>query len=257
MFRFYFLLFYFLLRLSRTYLRHRHSLDVVVLEVALEVEDSHLLSLRHLEELAKSRIRVDVLLVVEAVLLHVVHHATRDIGAADLRALGLAKEDAKVVRNLLGLREDRGLLGKGVARLVKGRGPSTAAAAGTLELTGKTLLHLLHVAENHAELVAEVVDLRDLSVELRNKGLRAGLLRGGGNRGRDRYRGGHGNRGRRRGRRRLGGAGRRRGRRYRGGDGCDLLLLGSGRLLRGNTGCLGCSLGAHFILVVGLFCNLF
>ena len=250
MFRFYFLWF---VCLSRDHLRHRHRLDVVVLEVALEVEDSHLLSLRHLEELAKSRIRVDVLLVVEAVLLHVVHHATRHIGAADLGALGLAEEHAEVVRNLLGLREDRGLLGKGVARLVKGRGPSAAAAARTLELTAQALLHLLHVAENHAELVAKVVDLRDLGVELRNKGLRAGLLSRSGYRGggRDHNRGGH--RGRRR-RRRLGGAGRRsRGRRYGSGNGCDLLLLGSGRLLRGNTCLGGCSLGAHFILVVGLF----
>ena len=78
----------------------------MVLEVALKVEDSHLLGLRHLEELAKSSVRVDVLLVVEAVLLHVVHHATSHVRAADLGALGLAKECAERIRDLLGLRED-------------------------------------------------------------------------------------------------------------------------------------------------------
>ena len=225
----------------------------MVLEVALKVEDSHLLGLRHLEELAKSSVRVDVLLVVEAVLLHVVHHATSHVRAADLGALGLAKEHAEVIRNLLGLREDRGLLGKGVARLIKGRGPSAAAAARTLELTAQALLHLLHVAEHHAELVTEVVDLRNLGVELSNKGLRAGLLDGGG-RG-SHNGGGHRGRGGRRSRRRLRGTGGRGGgrSRYGSGDGCDLLLLGSGRLLSSGYTCLGCSLGAHFILVVGLF----
>ena len=49
--------------LKKNHLRDR-GLHVVVLEVALKVEDSHLLGLSHLEELAKSRVRVDVLLVV-------------------------------------------------------------------------------------------------------------------------------------------------------------------------------------------------
>lgn len=122
----------------------------MVLEVALEVEDSHLLGLRALEELAKRGIRVDVLLVVEAVLLDVVHDATGYVRAAHLRALRLAEEDTEVVRDLLRAREDRRLLGKRVTRLIQLRRLRAAAAAGLLDLAGKTLLELLHVGEDKA-----------------------------------------------------------------------------------------------------------
>ena len=81
-------------------------LDVVRLEVALEIEDGDLLRLCNGKELTKRRVRVDVLLVVELVRLDVVHDATRYIRAGHERTLGLAKEDAERIRNLLGLRED-------------------------------------------------------------------------------------------------------------------------------------------------------
>jgi hypothetical protein len=236
---------------SPRYLRDGHNrLDVVNLEVALEVEDSHLLTIADLEKAAKRGIRVDVLLVVERVLLHVVHDATGHIGAAELRALGLAKEYAEVVRDLLGLRENGGLLGEGVARLVKLGRPRAATATSLLELTRKALLGLLHVGEHGAERLAEVINLRDVGGELGNEVHLLLSNRGGGNRGGNDSR----NRGGRRssagsrlaasgGRRGAGGSSRGGGGNYR---------LGSLRgLLSGGSLLLG-RIGAHFILVSGL-----
>lgn len=261
-FTYFFFVFYILVLLvlyagtSRLRRHNGRRLDVVVLEVALEVEDSNLLGLRALEELAKRGIRVDVLLVVEAVLLDVVHDATGDVRAAHLRALGLAEEDAEVIRDLLRAGEDRRLLGEGVARLIQLGRLRAAATAGLLDLASKTLLELLHVGEDEAERVAELVDLGHLGVELGDK-VNLGLRLGGcGNR----YRGNYRSRARRgnRGRNGLGGlgslgyrrGGRHRGRHYRG----DLLLLGSGRLLRGGRRSRhlgGVLIGAHFILKSG------
>ena len=214
------------------------------LEVALEVEDRHLLGLRGAEQLTKRGIRVDVLLVVELLLLDVGHDAARHIGAAHLGALGLAEEHAKVVRDLLGLGEDRLLLGKGVARLIHGRRPSAAAAAGLLELASQALLSLLHVGKHGRQRGAEVIDLRDVRGKLGDKVHL--LLRGGGGRGGRRHGGGN-----RRGRSGGGAGGLRatgRGHRGRGGG------YGNG----GNRGggllgdIRGLLVGAHLILVAGL-----
>jgi len=218
----------------------------VHLEVALEVEDGHLLGLGGAEKLAKRGIGVDVLLVVELLVLHVGHDATGDIRAAHLRALGLTEEDAEVIGNLLGLGEDGLLLGKGVARLIKGRGPSAAAATGLLELTPKALLSLLHVGKHKAERGAKLVHLRDVSGELGNKVhlLLAGSGNGGG--GRCHHRGGNG--GGRSGGCRGGLAARR-------GGNSRLRLNGSGNSNRGGGLLGGSSLGGlrtHFILITGL-----
>jgi len=162
-------LFYFLLQFSHLRRDNRdRRLDVVVLEVALEVEDRDLLSLRRLEELAERGVRVDVLLVVELVALDVVHDATGDVRAAHLRALRLAEEDAELVRDLLGLGEDRRLLGEGVARLIELRRLRAAAATRLLDLAGETLLELLHVGEHCREHRAEAVHLLHEAVELGN-----------------------------------------------------------------------------------------
>jgi len=228
------------------------SLHIVVLQEALEVQNGNLFPLLNIQKLTQGSIRIDVLLVVQAVLLHVVHDATGHVRAAHLCALGLAKKHAQIVRDLLGLREHGGLLGYRVARLIHCRSPSAAAAAGTLELTGKTLLHLLQVAQHHAKLVAELVHLCYLSIELGHK---ADLILSGSSGG---SRSSHG--GRHRG---STGSGSLRGtaRRsrccgYRG----DLLLLGGGGLRGLGNSCgrrFGCSLRAHFILVVGLFRGFF
>ena len=222
------------------------------LEEALQVQDVHGVAVRHLQQLAEGRVRVDLLLGVQAVLLHVLHDATGHVGAGHLRALRLAEEHAQVVRDLLGLGEHAGLLGQGVARLVQGRGPRAAAAAGLLDLASQALLQLLHVGQHGTQGVAELVHLTHLGVEL---GYQVHLLLAGGGAGHHGgsgygYRGGH------RGRARGGGLGAGRGRRGRGRRGG--LLLGRHRGGNGGSGGLrggsllyGGSLGAHLILMAG------
>ena len=61
-------------------------------EVLLEVQDRERVTLVEREELAERRIRLDRLLVHEALAARILHHALRDRRAADLRVLGLAKE---------------------------------------------------------------------------------------------------------------------------------------------------------------------
>jgi len=144
---------------------HRR-LHVVVLQEALQVEDGHLLSLTYVQKLTQSSVRQDVLLVVQAVLLHVVHYATGYIRAAHLSALGLAQEDAQGISNLLGLGEYTGLLGYRVASLVEQRCPRAAPATSLLNLACQALLQLLHVSQNSAQSVAELIYLGYLAVKL-------------------------------------------------------------------------------------------
>ena len=217
----------------------------MALEVRLEVEDIDLLGLRDAEELTESGIRVDVLLVVEALGLDVVHDATRDIRTRHERTLGLAEEDTELVRDLRGLRENRGLLGELLAVGIELGYPRAAAAAGTLELAAEALLHLLALSKKIAERVANLVELRDVGIELSDKvDLNLGLSSG-----RRRYRGGDYG----------GGGGRYRGSRLAAtgtrssdnrGSG-DNRRGGGGYRLRGLGGGLWGSLGAHFILVTG------
>ena len=252
-FYYFFVSFLFLLLFSHLRGDRDRRLDVVTLQVALEVQDRHLLRLRALEELAEGGIRVDVLLVVELVRLDVVHDATSDIRAAHLSALRLAEEDTELVRDLLRLGEDRLLLGERVARLIQLRDLRAAAATRLLDLARQALLQLLHISQNHAERVAEVVDLRHLSVELSDEvdlldRLR-GNRRGGGYNGRRARRNGDGRSGslRRLALRGRGGGGDRR--RH---NGSDLLLLGSRRrLLRRHSRHLSVLSRAHFILMSG------
>ena len=160
----------------------------MALQVALKVQDGHLLGLSDRQELAQSGIRVDVLLVVQAVLLHILHNATGDIGARYQGTLGLAQEYAQGISNYLRLGEDGRLLGQGVAGLIHLRGAHTAAAASALQLTAQALLSLLHVCQHQAQLVAQLVYAGYLAVELGYQGyliLGSGHYRGS-------YRGGGG-----------------------------------------------------------------
>ena len=75
----------------------------------LEVEDRELVILLEREELAKRCIRIDRLLVHELVLLAVRRDGLGDIGAADLRVLGLAEEREELIRDRNRRREDAGL----------------------------------------------------------------------------------------------------------------------------------------------------
>jgi len=122
-----------------------HHLNVVLVEVALEVEVREALRVSNAEELLERGIRLDVVLVLEALLLDVGRDGLGDIGAAHLAALGLAKEDAEVIAQLRGDLEDAeaGRLRNTV--LIELRGRAALALAGILDLTGHTLLELLEL----------------------------------------------------------------------------------------------------------------
>ena len=122
-----------------------HHLNVVLVEVALEVEVREALRVSNAEELLERGIRLDVVLVLEALLLDVGRDGLGDIGAAHLAALGLAMEDAEVIAQLRGDLEDAeaGRLRNTV--LIELRGRAALALAGILDLTGHTLLELLEL----------------------------------------------------------------------------------------------------------------
>lgn len=117
----------------------------MLVEVALEVEVGEALSVGNTEELLERGIRLDVVLVLEALLLDVGRHRLGDVGAAHLAALGLAEEDAEVIAELGGDLEDAeaGRLRNTV--LIELRGGAALALAGILDLTGHTLLELLEL----------------------------------------------------------------------------------------------------------------
>ncbi len=138
----------------------------MTLEVLLEVEDSKAIRLREAEELTERGIRLDGLLVRELVVLCILHDATSDIRAADLRASGEAKEDAEILRDLNRLGEDR----RGVGLLLAiGTDSARLAAAATLGLLLKAsnlLLHLLHLRRELVEGDTEGVELDEESSEV-------------------------------------------------------------------------------------------
>ena len=74
--------------------------------VALEVEVGQALRVRNAQQLLERGIRLDVVLVLEALLLDVRRDRLRDVGAAHLAALRLAEEDAEVIAQLRGDLED-------------------------------------------------------------------------------------------------------------------------------------------------------
>ena len=71
--------FIYLLLIYLSYLRDRRLLHVVDVEILLEVEVSELDVRREVEELEERRIRRDVVLVLEVLLLHVGRDELRDV----------------------------------------------------------------------------------------------------------------------------------------------------------------------------------
>ena len=132
-------------------------LDVVLVEVALEVEVGEALRVSNAKELLERGIRLDVVLVLEALLLDVGGDRLGDIGAAHLAALRLAEEDAEVIAELGGNLEDAeaGRLRNTV--LIELRGGATLALAGILDLTGYTLLELLELGVQGGDGLTEAV----------------------------------------------------------------------------------------------------
>ena len=151
------------LRLRGLNLRH---LDVVLVEVALEVEVREALRVSNAEQLLERGIRLDVVLVLEALLLDVGRHRLGDVGAAHLAALGLAEEDAEVIAELGGDLEDAEAGRLRSAVLVELRRGATLALAGILDLTGNTLLELLELGVQGGDRLAKAVEGTDHATDL-------------------------------------------------------------------------------------------
>ena len=146
--------------------RRDNRLDVVTLEVLLEVEDGEAISLREAEELAERGIRLDGLLVRKLVVLSILHDATRDIRAADLRARSKAKEDTEILRDLNRLGENRRGVGLLLAISADSARLAAAAAFGLLLKAGNLLLHLLHLRRELIEGNTERIEFDEESSEV-------------------------------------------------------------------------------------------
>lgn len=142
------------------------SLHVVTLEVLLEVEDSEAIRLREAEKLTERGIRLDGLLVRELVVLCILHDATGDIRAADLRSRGKIEEDAEFLRDLNRLGKDRRGVGLLLAIRTNSASLAAAAALSLLLEAGDLLLHLLHLRRELVEAGAEGVELDEESSEV-------------------------------------------------------------------------------------------
>ena len=90
-------------------------------QVLLQVEVGQLLIGLHAQKSAQLGIRVDVVLVLQVVLLHVVVHRLRDLRAGEERVLGLAQERQELLRHLRGDLEDAGLARGRIHALREGR----------------------------------------------------------------------------------------------------------------------------------------
>lgn len=132
----------------------RHVLHVVHVQELLQVEVGQLVRGRHTEQRTQLGIRVDVMLILQVVLLHIGGHILGHIGAALLGTSGAAHKGAQLRRDLHGDLEDghAGRLG-GVALHLG----ATAALVGHLLHLARLLLQTLglshklrhHLAQGH------------------------------------------------------------------------------------------------------------
>ena len=200
-------------------LRRRDGrLHVVAVEVLLEVEVREGLTLTDGEELLERGIGLDVVLVLEALLLHVAVDRLRDLRARHERRNGLAKEEAELIRDLRGALEDGGDTGLDLLTLDGRR--AALALAGILDLAVDTLVELLDLGEHRRDRLLKRVEVERHRLEVLIERRRGASGRGdrrrlNGRRGDDNGRGRRGG-----GRRLLGGLlGRLSDRRRRGNNG--------------------------------------
>lgn len=154
------------------------GLDVVLVEVALEVEVGQRLALRRGKELLEGHVRLDVVLVLEALLLDVGRHRLGDIGAGHLRALGLGQEGAEVIAEASRDLEDGEASRLGHAVLIKSGRGAALALAGILDLASHTLLELLELAVETRDGLAHGGEGRDHGADLITNRLGRGLSSG-------------------------------------------------------------------------------
>jgi len=137
----------------------------VLIQVLLEVEVRERLALGDAKELLEGGIRLDVVLVLEALLLDVRRNGLRDVGAAHLAALRLGKEGAEVIAERRGHLEDGQARRLGDTILIQ-LGRAALALAGILDLTGNTLLELLELGVEGGDRLAEAVQGTDHATDL-------------------------------------------------------------------------------------------
>ena len=143
-------------------------------EVALEVEVREVVRIREAEQLLERGIRLDVVLVLQVLLLHVVVDLARHVGAGDQRALRLAEEDAELIRDLRGDLEDGRTTRLGA--LLALRLDAAATLARILDLAVDALLQLLDLRDHRGDNLAETREAtqNDLEVVVQARGRRLG-----------------------------------------------------------------------------------
>ena len=143
----------------------------MAVQVALEVEVRQGLALADGQQRLQGRIRLDIVLVLQVLLLHVVVDALRHLAAAHESAIGLAKELAQLIRHLGGALKDAEHTGLGIRAL--GNGCAPLALACILQLTVHALLELLHLAQHRRHSLAQ-------GVQVASHGLQVLIQSGGG-----------------------------------------------------------------------------
>jgi len=162
----------------------------VHIQVLLEVEVGQLVTLLQAKKLQQLGIGVDVMLVLQVVLLHVVRDELGDIGAALLAARRAAQEGAELRADVGGDLEDAHT--NRLALLALNRGLATATLVSHLLGLGRNLLQTLGLRDQLRESLAKSQKTgrnctgTGLETNLLNRG---SLLRGGRCRDRDNSRG--------------------------------------------------------------------
>ena len=162
---FYFLFIFYLFFICLVGNLRLDGLDVVLVEVALQVEVRERLRLRDGQQLTERGIRLDVVLVLQALLLDVRRDRLRDVGARHLAALRLAEEAAELLRQLRGDLEDGELDRLNLTIRILNANAALALAS-ILDLAANTLLELLKLREEATERLAHRRDARNHRLDL-------------------------------------------------------------------------------------------
>jgi len=151
----------------------------VTVQVALEVEVGQELAVTNGQQLLQGCVGLDVVLVLQVVLLHVVVHALGHLRAAHQGAVGLAQELAQLVSHLGGALEDAQGARLGVRALL--HLGAALALAGILDLAVHALLQLLHLVQHcgHGLLQGVQVASHGLQVLIQSGGGHHGGSHGG------------------------------------------------------------------------------
>jgi hypothetical protein len=167
------------------------GLDVVLVEVLLEIEVGQSLTSGDGQELAESSVRLDVVLVLQALFLDVGGNGLGNIGARHLRTLGLTEESAEVVAQL-----GRDFKDGEASRLLFTIGTLSASTALTLtgifDFTVDALVELLELTVESGDNFTEAVELSNHAADFITNGLLRSLNSfsgGSGDRGDGGYRG--------------------------------------------------------------------